>query len=37
MKRVMPVEWTGRKLMFFYRRHREFGEQQIQPQAPASV
>jgi hypothetical protein len=37
MKRVMPAEWTERKFVFFYRRHREFGEQQIYQQAPGSV
>jgi len=33
MKRVMPAEWTERKFVFFYRRHREIGEAQIYREA----
>jgi hypothetical protein len=37
MRTVTPADWTERRFVFFYRKHREFGEEQVYQEAPGTA
>ena len=34
MKKVAPAEWNERKYAFFYKKHREIGEEEMYADVP---